>query len=345
MNLKSKTDRIENALLEQSYEKDDHGIWISGNRGYWSNLTKSENTDLLSRLDKTNTRDAILKTHPTYENIIFSEKRNAGLELLEIQPGDICIDYGCMWGALTIGMANRGGIVLSIDQTYESLVFLEHRVTEMNLDNVVIAQNDVRRAEFPKLADYAVVNGVLEWIPETGEIDLQNYYGKAVRRERTSENPEKLQYNFLKLVHNSLKVDGTMFLSIENRYDYTQFFGKKDPHSNLLFTSFLPRAISNKISLAALKRPYVNYLYSFKALKNLIVDVGFHDIELYMAFPDYRFPELVLPYARKNVSKYINYGMDGYSWKRISATLVERFLMKKLRARFFAPSIMVVAKA
>lgn len=336
---------VEELLKQQSYCKDQRGVWISGIKGYWSNLTKSENTELLNSLGQAQARDVIRRFHPEYEQIIFSEKRVAGLELLDIRPGAICIDYGCMWGGLAVGMAKRGATVLAIDQTYASLAFLARRLNDEGLSkNVLVAQNDIRKVSFPGLADHAIVNGVLEWVPETGEVELKNYYGKPLERDENPDNPESLQQDFLKLVARNLKQNGTLFLAIENRFDYTQFFGKRDPHANLLFTSFLPRAISNQISKAVLRRPYVNYLYSFPALKSLLHQAGFREIDLYMAFPDYRFPELILPYSRQGISQYRNYGMAGYSWKRKAATLVERALMKYFGARYFAPSIMAVAK-
>ena len=77
-------------------------------------------------------------------------------------------------------------------------------------------------------------------------------------------NPGNIQEQFLKTVYKSLKNDGEMMLAIENRHSYQYYMGRRDPHSNLLFTTFLPRFLSNFISRVFHKKPYKNYIYSFK---------------------------------------------------------------------------------
>jgi hypothetical protein len=62
-----------------------------------------------------------------------------------------------------------------------------------------------------------------------------------------------------------------------------------------------------------------------------------------MAFPDYHFPELIIPYDAP-IERYHPYNMDGYSWKRKIGILMERFSMRRLNARFFAPAIMALAQ-
>ena len=71
------------------------------------------------------------------------------------------------------------------------------------------------------------------------------------------------------------------------------FFGVKDPHSNLLLTTVFPKKVSNFISKIKLGRPYVNWIYSKNELIDLVKEAGFSDIELSVAFPDYRFPEFI----------------------------------------------------
>ena len=149
---------------------------------------------------------------------------------------------------------------------------------------------------------------------------------------------------FLELVKRNLKVGGKLLLAIENRFDYTHFLGKPDPHPNLLFTAFLPRFLADAVSRLCLSRPYVNYIYSFPKLKSLLVKSGFKNIDLYMAFPDYRYPSLILPYEG-GVDRYNRYWeWSKISWKRKIAYFVEYNLMKYLKARFFAPSIIAIAE-
>ena len=331
-------------LRRSGYREDERGIFRSGQEGYWSNLDKEENRRFLESLDRLAPREAIRTSYPQYEGIIFSPKRDAALELLDIKPGETGVDYGCMWGALSVGMSRRGAAVLAMDQTYESLVFLAHRVKDEGLDDIVLAQSDIRQAPLEELADFAVVNGVLEWIPEAGEVELKKFFGKKAGRAAPRRAPEEMQLRFLEQVCRNMKAGGRLLLTIENRYDYSQFIGKRDPHANLWLTSVLPRPLANLISQAALGRPYVNYLYSFPALKNLLLKAGFSRAELYMCFPDYRFPELILPYEG-GISGYVPHGpsLAQASWRRKAAVAFERMAMRWLKARFFAPSIAAVA--
>ena len=334
---------LEQKLKSSGYRKDDCGIYTSGREGYWSNLNRDENENFLETLKTLGPRDAVRKIIPQYEDNIFSPQREAALELLDIQEGNVAIDYGCMWGVLSLGMAKRGAQVLAIDQTADSLKFLSSRLKSENLENVLCIQDDIRKVRLQGLGDFSVVNGVLEWVPEMGNIELKKYYGKRAMKEYGDTNPQTIQLNFLKQVQENLKVGGKLLLAIENRFDYTQFFGKPDPHPNLLFTSFLPRLLSNIISKVVLKRPYVNYLYSFDKIKQLIMKAGFQQIDLYMVFPDYRYPSLILPYEG-GIHKYLRYWeWSKISWKRRAAYSVEYILMKYFKAKFFAPSIIAIA--
>ena len=108
--------------------------------------------------------DAVRNLIPELEDHIYSEKREVGLELLDIKKGDICIDYGCMWGVLSVGMAKRGGKVIAVDQTIDSLEFLNSRKNHEAYKNIFCVQDDVRKISLENSADIAVVNGVLEWI-------------------------------------------------------------------------------------------------------------------------------------------------------------------------------------
>jgi len=333
---------LKERLKAAGYTLDKFGIYRSGAEGYWSNLNRDENKNLLERLNTTTAREALRETYPAHENVIFSPKRDVALELLDIKPEEICADYGCMWGALSIGMAKRGARVLAFDQTYDSLVFLNHRKNDEKVDNLILIQDDIRNIHLEGLFDCSLVNGVLEWIPEAGEIELNKFHGKRYKRGKTAVSPSEMQLLFLKRVCGNLRPGGRLLLAIENRYDFTHFIGKKDPHAGLFFTAFLPRPVSNFISKLFLNRPYVNYIYSFKSIEGLLHEAGFRGVDLYMAFPNYHFPELILPYNGGSVF-YEPYNTTGFSFKKKVATFLEKVIIKYFKAKMFAPSIIAVA--
>jgi 2-polyprenyl-3-methyl-5-hydroxy-6-metoxy-1,4-benzoquinol methylase len=332
--------------LQENYKKISENIFISDKQGYWSNLNKNESRHMADVAEKTGPRDAVRAHYPQLFNVIFSPKRQAGLELLNLSGNESCVDYGCMWGAMAVPLAKRCNYVLGVDQTLDSLKFLASRAKEEKLDNIdILCSNLKSLGSFKNKFDIAVVNGVLEWVPEDGDIELKNYYGQY-KSKSYAGNPQDQQVNFLKTVRQNLKSDGRLYLAIENRFDFKMFFGAKEPHSNLFFVSFLPRKAADWISMRKLGRPYTNWLYSFSGIEKLLQKSGFSKVELYMCFPDYRYPERIIPYgdSLKNFTPTISLKNENgrKSYKRFLARVGEFVIFKILRLKFFAPSIIAI---
>ena len=335
--------------IQERYERNTDNILCSKEAGYWSNLDRNENDVFVEYLkNASSAKQALIEKYPQYYDMIFSPKREAGLEFLELTGDETCIDYGCMWGALTIPLAKRTRFVLGVDQTLQSLVFLKKRIEDENLENIdLLCENLNKMPISEKKFDIAVVNGVLEWIPEKGEIELKQYYGKKAKKDY-SHNPQEMQIDFLKKVYSNLNKKGKLYLAIENRYDLKMFLGLKDPHSNLMFTSILPRKIANFISMRRLGRPYVNWLYSFPNLKKILRDSGFNSVSLYCCFPDYHLPEFISPYDHKlegfNPTISLENKDGRITPRRLGRVIAELLLFRYLKAKFIAPSIIAIAK-
>jgi len=333
--------------LSRRFKLDESGIYASDSEGYWSNLSKEENVLLLRLLKTLSAKEALLRLKPDLVDIVYSPMRDAGLELLELNGDETCIDYGCMWGALTVALARRTAFVLGIDQTKSSLNLLKSGVKDENLNNIELLCADLRK--LPVLdfkVDIAIANGVLEWIPERGLIELKNYFGKYNKKE-IQNNPGIEQLEFLQNAYKNIKPAGKLYLGIENRYDFKMFLGVGDPHVNIPCVSFFPRRLSSAISVLLLGRPYVNWLYSFKGTEVLLKKAGFSKVDLYMCFPDYRFPERIIPY---------NKGLDDFTPtinlknsagkitpKRFLGRVAETLIFKIIKAKFLSPSIIAIA--
>lgn len=325
---------------------DKNSIFKSGKKGYWSNLSKEENNRFNKMIKNSGAKKAVQSLIPQFEDMIYSEKREGSLELLDHTQKGVCIDFGCMWGVLSIGMAKRGHSVIAIDQTYESLFFLKKRIEEDKLNNIFMIQDDIKETKFNDIANYAIVNGVLEWVPIIEEVEVKKFYRKNYKSYiKNLEKPDKIQKKFLKTIYKSLKTDGKMLLSIENRHSYQYYMGKKDPHSNLLFTTFLPRFLSNFISNIFHNKPYKNYIYSFKDMENMVIGAGFKECKTFMCYPDYHFPEMILRYSDQGILNYGKYpNKNRITIKQKISYYVEYVLMKYLKAKFFSPAIIIIAK-
>lgn len=338
--------------LTNIYKKSYNGIFISGNSGYWSNLSKDKNNEFSKILKKNDCKTAVKSFMPKFEEMIFSSKREAALELLNHEKKGICIDYGSMWGVLSVGMAKRGHQVIAVDQTYDSLNFLKTRSEEERLDNIHLVQDDLRETNFKDIADYAIINGVLEWIPEKSEVIVDEYLGKKIDKfenlkiNTTLKNPRDMQIEFLKKVYQGLNEDGQLLLAIENKFNYAYLLGRPDPHVNLKFTTFLPRFMSNIICKIFKKKEYRTYIYSFSELKKILQQAGFQKIDDYCCFPMYHFPSLIFPNSKNGIKQYVAYkDKNVVTWKqKLVFQYLEIFLMKYLKLRNFCPAIVIVAK-
>ena len=178
--------------LKSIYDNCDGDIFLSGKTGYWSNLSQANNKEFLEILKNKECKSAVKSFMPKFEEMIFSSKREAALELLDHDKKGICIDYGAMWGALSVGMAKRGHEVIAVDKTHDSLKFLEYRSQEEGLNNIHLVQDDIREIKFKNIADYAIVNGVLEWIPEKSEIIADEYLSNSNSKLKKLTDENKL---------------------------------------------------------------------------------------------------------------------------------------------------------
>ncbi len=339
--------------LDQLYKNVD-GIYYdtSSQEGYWSNLSRKEQAVLFSHLRSATTRDTVQKLFPNLENIIFDSMRSVGLRLLDIKKSDVGADYGCMWGNLLIYCAKNCKAILGIDQTRDSLEFVKYRLKEENIDNCYLLNANLRNnLHLEGTFDFSIVNGVLEWIPVENEVELNKFLKREkFRVTKPSYDPMLLQFEFLERVCRGLRPRGRLYLAIENRYDYQHFLWKKDVHVGLFYTAFLPRKIANIISSIWYGRPYVNYIYSRRELERLIKRAGFEAVETYAVFPDYRFPQKILPFRKKMQENY----EPVYRTRKTRNVVKKAFrkmrrnldwlVYKRLRLFELAPSFIVVAK-
>ena len=323
-----------------------NGIWFGEEGHYWSNLNIDENRAFLQDLTRLNAKDLVKKHFPQHFDVIFSPKRAGGLIFLDPRPGDVVVDAGCMWGALTIPLAKAGCRVIGIDQTLESLLLLRQRALDENLSNVELVCSDMNKTAFNDSSfDKIIANGVLEWIPATFSIEVKKYHGeKAKEPNSDSKRPDELQKGFLSKIYRGLKPGGSLYLAIENRYNIFYFLGVPDPHCNLRFITFMPRPVQNLISRVALGRPYVNWIYSPEGLKRLLISVGFRDVDMHYAFPDYRFPEYILTDVGMGIYQPFLYASRKNNVKKVVTYGIEKVIYQKLKLSIFAPSIIAIAR-
>lgn len=311
-------------------------------QGYWSNISKNAQDDLLDALERTDVQEAIDTHIPTYQNFIYAPIRSEGLKLLDIQENHVGIDYGCMWGNLLLAAAEKAQAMVGVDITEEHLQFLKHRLREEGTENVLLVNHDLKEAfDLSDRFDFSIVNGVLEWVPFDPE---------APATTDADYDPRQVQLQFLRTVCQNLKQNGTLYLAIENRYDYQYFLWKPDVHTRQMYTAFLPRSLADIISRWTTGQPYMNYIYSHRQLEQLLREAGFTQIEKYSAFPSYRYPGCILPIDKRQRDRFTTYyhcAPTKNPLKRLFRGLRRRLdglIFKKLGLMELAPAFIFIAK-
>ena len=343
-------------FLNNNYKSEDKIFKSKVSNGYWSNLSKTDQEKLFLCLKSMNTKEAIKKYFPQYYSMIYNPIRNAGLTLLDIKKDEVGVDYGCMWGNMLLYASKNCREMLGIDQTLDSLKFVQKRIKEENINNCYLLQADIRsKLNLQSRFDFSIVNGVLEWVPEVSEVELDIYHSRDKIKLNKGSNdiinlsPTKLQHKFLCQVNDHLNDRGRLYLAIENKFNYQYFLWKRDPHVNLFYTSFLPKFISNLISYIFRGRPYRNYIYSKNGLKKLLKNAGFTSITSYAAFPSYQFPLKIIPIDHKYLfyePVYFRGPRKGIFMRvfRKFRRLLDELIFNKLKLLFFVPAFIIIAE-
>jgi cyclopropane fatty-acyl-phospholipid synthase-like methyltransferase len=330
---------------ELGFAKKDE-IWYGQEGNYWSNISQKDNSEYSKYLKEEDAYSVMKRFFPQHEEVIFSPKRVGGIATLDISDEDVILDAGAMWGALSIPMARTGAKVFAMDQTEESLLFLNRRKNDEDLENLEVICADLNKQELQQnFFSKIVVNGVLEWVPYREDYQVNSEENKTRKSKGVNlESPYNMQKNFLKKMQKSLKKDGQLYLAIENRYDFLYFLGLPEPHCNIRFISFMPRFIQNIIHSIINGSEFRTWTYSRTELIRLIESAGFSDIKMHYGFPDYRTPEIVL--NDKNFKEFYreNSPLGKKSLiKKIAIKSVELIVYKFLKLTYFSPSFIVHA--
>lgn len=197
----------------------------------------------------------------------------------------ILLDLGIGWGDVSSYFAGICKSVIGIDIRKEQLSEIKKR----RIKNLELVNSNAQNLPFrDRSFDIVILCGVLEWVG----------YGE--------KNPEKIQMNVLKEVNRILKLNGTVYLGIENRFGLNFFLGALEHHTNLPFISLLPRKLGNLYSKLIRGKKYTEYTYSKYELEKLLKSTGFYT-KFYTALPDYGHP---FKYYKLNKKDLLEYGKD-----------------------------------
>ncbi|MEM2073782.1 MAG: class I SAM-dependent methyltransferase, partial [Nitrososphaeria archaeon] len=185
---------------------------------YYGEIPQNEMNELLSMIRTEGFFKAVagyLNCQPQWKSdylyrYIFSPQRISWLFMTSLRQRRRVLDFGCGWGTLLIPLAKIFDKVIGIDICRERLEFASIRAKEEGIQNIIFVQSGTNLSlPFENNAfDLVILNGVLEWIPES-----------------FSENPREVQKIFLKEIRRILSPNGELYIGIENRFAYTYLLG------------------------------------------------------------------------------------------------------------------------
>ncbi len=248
--------------------------------------------------------------------------------LLDIPKQAVVLDIGAGMGTISHSLSRYYDTIHAIETVPERLEFSRIRFNQEGCQNIKLARANLLNLPFAENSfDLVVMNGVLEWVgmPENGM------------------RPDELQLEALRKIRKILKPGGYLYIGIENRVGYNFFLGRLD-HTNLKYTSLLPRPLANLYTNVRLKKPYRAYTYSLGGYRRLLSQAGYSRTTFYSPIPGYNRPNLIFELKKQSIDYFVE--------KYVAAPLTRRKLfyafakvLSELRLfQYFSPDYLCFAQ-
>lgn len=321
---------------------------LTDKEAYWCNFPKEMMQKLNETAEKEGYDSALRKIIKDEEirNHMTDETRVDPLFFLPVTSESVVLDVGCKWGGLTIPFSDYCKQIVGIDTTYETIKFLEVRKRQLKNENISLAVASALSLPFKENSfDVVLLNGVLEWIGYEDDFDATVDYGKKRKKLNINKSkPDELQKIALKNILRVLKPNGVLFIGIENRFALDYFLGVAEEHTNLKYTSIMPRKLTNWYMKKKLNQEFRVYTYSMPALNKILKNVGFKKIEFLTAFKTYREPDYIFSLENPRLLKYfLKHYMNNQSRNPLKR-FIKNFLINSGLYKYFVHSFLVLAQ-
>ncbi len=223
------------------------------------------------------------QANPWLHRIVTSEARALFFRQNPPAAGSAVLDIGAGWGQIALPLAReREAIVTALEPTPERLAFIQAAAVQDGLaGRMHFVEADFLDLEFEPAFDLISCIGVLEWVPKF----------------RLGE-PRELQVEFMRRIRLALKPGGKCYVGIENRLGLKYLLGGRDDHTGQRNINVFDRSLAAVKHRAATGAELRVFTYSQAEYAELFLDAGFKRMETYGALPDYKLPEIILPWNR-----------------------------------------------
>jgi 2-polyprenyl-3-methyl-5-hydroxy-6-metoxy-1,4-benzoquinol methylase len=153
--------------------------------------------------------------------------------------------------------------------------------------NVIAIEGSMRRAEITKLrtrdlSNVEVISESFEQVRLNKKFDIVTLIGvlEYANLFVTSDLPAQ---RMLQITKNFLKPDGKLIIAIENQFGLKYFAGANEDHLGHPMVGIEGRYTESSVET-----------FGITTLKKIIRECGFKKVDLYLPFPDYKFPVSII---------------------------------------------------
>jgi len=290
---------------------------------YFQYFPKPELLHFLSLAQRIGWREAAVSYPKSpLTKYLTDQRRFLFMPLLPLKSSSKILDLGAGIGALSFQIAKRNPSidVYAFDKTLEGLLLLNIIKEQEKLHNLHIARMDAFDIPMDdSFFDLVLMVGILEWLGSS----------------TSGLKPLDAQKKALREVYRVTKPKGQLLVGVENRFGY-QFLRGAPDHSGLPFTSLMPRYFANMYTKFRMGCEYRTYTFSERGYRKLLTETGFRNVKIFAAFPDYRYPDLVLDVDI--VKEILIRQFEGRSLAKLALSCMPSSLV-----RFLVPSYLIVA--
>lgn len=277
-------------------------------------------------------------TREWLHKIIADPRRTAFFDLLP--STGLTLDIGSGWGQVARPLAQNRPVV-ALEPVAERLAFIRAAADQDQVArNLYFLETDYFETQFADRFVAICAIGVLEW---SGAFQNQI-------------EPQQRQRDFLKKTREELAPGGALILGIENRLGLKYLLGCPDDHIGVPGIANLPAALARRRYAASTGQTLQSYTYSQAELAGMLNAAGFTQIEFFGAFPDYKLPDLIMPFGpdgaelnRRIAAGNLPAEHNGYDGTTLAPDLQAqlaaqyRALAARGQAHLFVPSFFVRA--